>query len=224
MREGLPTRNGKLWVVTANPTKFNNHHLQMVAFSWRFPAAAHPLKRCPDRLMTPCAFMRPLRSPSAAAPRCLRNVIHKLLERGDESWYTVLKNESFLVKGCLMATTRIEIDHELARMIMLRYEELYDGETPSETGHFCFEGYAPENISYNIKKLANAKLITARSSTDWHAEKLGIRPTGITEQGWRFLEAAKDENRWTEALETVKQQGGAVTFGPLKAALFAGTS
>ncbi len=120
-----------------------------------------------------------------------------------------------------MTSTRIEVDFELARMIMLRQEKLYDSETPSLSAHFCFEGYTPEYIFYNIKQLVNAKLITARVSTDWHTERLGMRPTGLTEYGWRFLEAAKDEKRWTEALETVKRQGGATTLGSLKAVLFA---
>ncbi len=120
-----------------------------------------------------------------------------------------------------MTSARIEIDFELARMIMLRYEELYDNKTPVLSEHFCFEGYAPENISYNIKKLVNAKLITARLSMDWHSEKLGARPTGITEQGWRFLKAAKDEKRWTEAIETVLAQDGPESLVPLKVALFA---
>ncbi len=121
-----------------------------------------------------------------------------------------------------MTTTKIEVDFELGREIMLRQEELYDGETSSLPAHFCFEGYTPENISYNIKKLVNANLITAQVSTEWHRGKLKLWPTGITEHGWQFLEAAKDEKRWAEALETVKHQSGATTFGSLKAALFAG--
>lgn len=121
-----------------------------------------------------------------------------------------------------MTATKIDVDLELGREIMLRQEELYDSETPSLPAYFYFEGHTPENISHNIKKLVNASLITAQVSTEWHRGKLKLWPTGITEYGWKFLAAAKDENRWAEALETVKQQGGATTFGPLKAALFAG--
>ncbi len=126
------------------------------------------------------------------------------------------------MKGYSMKTTKFEVDFELARMIVLKQEELYDSETSSLPAHFCFEGYTPENISYNIKKLVNANLITAQVSTEWHRGKLKLWPTGITEHGWEFLAAAKDEERWAEAVETVKQQGGATTFGSLKAVLFAG--
>ena len=120
-----------------------------------------------------------------------------------------------------MKTTKFEVDFELARMLMLKQEELYDSETSSLPAHFYFEGYTPENISYNIKKLVNAKLITAQVSKEWHRGRLRLWPTGITEHGWEFLAAAKDEERWAKAVEAVKQQGGATAFRPLKAALFA---
>lgn len=120
-----------------------------------------------------------------------------------------------------MTATKIDVDLELGRKIMLRQEELYDSKTSSLPAHFYFEGYTSEHISYNIKKLVNAHLITAQVSSEWHRGKLKLWPTGITEYGWKFLAAAKGENRWAEAVETVKQQGGATTFGPLKAILFA---
>ena len=123
-----------------------------------------------------------------------------------------------------MAESRVEIDFELARMLMLKQEELYNSKTRSLSVHFNFEGYTPESISYNIKKLVNANLITAQFSMEWHRGRLAAYPTGITEYGWKFLAAAKDEKRWAEAVETVKQPGGAATLGPLKAALFAGAT
>ena len=121
-----------------------------------------------------------------------------------------------------MVEIRIEIDFELARMLMLKQEELYNSKTLSLPSHFYFEGYTPEKISYNIKKLVDANIITARLSMEWHRGKLTAWPTGITKYGWKFLEAAKDDKRWAEAVEAVKQSGGAATLGPLKAALFAG--
>ena len=159
---------------------------------------------------------------SIAAPQSPQYVRHNLLEMGGRRDYTVLDNELFLVRGYIMAESRIEIDFELARMLMLKQKELYNSKTLSLPAHFNFEGYTPESISYNIKKLVNASLITAQVSTEWHRGKLKMWPTGITEHGWKFLEAAKDETRWAEAVETVKQQGDAATFGPLKVVLFAG--
>lgn len=121
-----------------------------------------------------------------------------------------------------MTTTNIALDFELARKIMFRQEELYDSETFSLPAHFQFEGYTPEKISYNIKKLNNAKLIVSQLSQEWYRGKLMSWPTGITEHGWRFLAAAKDEKKWSEAVRAVEQQGDAATIGRLAAELCRG--
>ena len=118
----------------------------------------------------------------------------------------------------------LELDFELCRMIVFRQGELRESGTPSLPAHFSFDGYGVENISYNIKKLHSAHLITVTTPQNWVRGQLSIWPTGLTETGWKFLAAAQNEQTWTEAVMTVEQQGGAETLGPLVAALFAGGS
>ena len=115
-----------------------------------------------------------------------------------------------------------ELDFELVRQIVFRQGELRESGTRSLPVHFNFDGYNVENVSHNIKKLHAAHLITVTTPQNWVKGQLSIWPTGLTENGWRFLETSQNEEKWTEAIETVEQQGGAETLGPLKATLFAG--
>ena len=121
-----------------------------------------------------------------------------------------------------MTATIIELCLELCRMIMVRQGELWESKTRSLPTHFYFEGFDPANISYNIRELHKAKLITATTPENWTKGQLSIWPTGLEKNGWLFLEAAKDEDAWTEAVETVTAQGNAHNLKALKAALFAG--
>ena len=123
-----------------------------------------------------------------------------------------------------MTKTKIELDLELCRKLMLKQEELWESRTPSLSAHFCFEGYGAENISYNVEQLHKANLITTSTPAEWARGRLSIRPTGITEYGWKFLEAAQDEARWSEAIETVTTQNDSYDLRTLKVVLFAGGS
>ncbi|MCY4092978.1 MAG: DUF2513 domain-containing protein [Caldilineaceae bacterium] len=120
-----------------------------------------------------------------------------------------------------MAAIVRELDFDLCRRILLRMEELWESGTPSLPGRYCFEGYGSENISYNIEKLLKARLIKTTVPQNWTRGQLSIWPMGFMQNGRRFLEAAKDEQRWTEAIETVLAQDGPESLVPLKIVLFA---
>ncbi|MDE0011354.1 MAG: DUF2513 domain-containing protein [Candidatus Poribacteria bacterium] len=123
-----------------------------------------------------------------------------------------------------MLQTKTELDFELCRKLMLRQEELYDSRTPSLITHFRFEDYSAENISYNVEQLHRAILITNTTPQEWTKGTLSRWPTGNTNIGWKFLEAAKDEARWSEAVESVTTQNESYDLRTLKAVLFAGGS
>ena len=76
-----------------------------------------------------------------------------------------------------------ELDFELVRQIVFQQGELRESGTPSLPVHFNFDGYNAENISYNIKKLHAAHLITATTPQNWVKGQLSIWPTGLTENG-----------------------------------------
>lgn len=119
-----------------------------------------------------------------------------------------------------MVTVKRELDFELCKMILLKLEELWDSQMTARPGDFMVEGYATENISYNIHKLFTANLIRTRGTENRQAGKLSICPTGFTEIGWRFLEAAKDVVRWKKAIAVANAQNGPESVRPLTAELF----
>lgn len=124
-----------------------------------------------------------------------------------------------------MTALIIELNFELCRLILLKMEELRHRGMSGLPRHFYFEGYTPENISYNISKLFSAKLIYTKAPQEWHREQLSIWPTGFTKNGWKFLEAAKDEAKWAEAVKIARaenERSRSETLKPLKVALFAG--
>ena len=126
-----------------------------------------------------------------------------------------------------MPIIKRELDFELCKKILLRLEELWDNGTHSLPAHYDIDGYNVENISYNIEKLFKGKLIEAKVSQEWKRDQLRIWPIGLTQNGWKFAEAAKCKETWAEAVEIANAQieaSGYETLSPLKVALFAGGS
>ncbi|MCY3903977.1 MAG: DUF2513 domain-containing protein [Caldilineaceae bacterium] len=119
-----------------------------------------------------------------------------------------------------MVAMKRELDYGLCREILLRLEELWEGGTPSLPRYYDFERHNVENVAYNTEKLWKAKLIMTTATQEWVGGKLNIWPTGFTNNGWRFLEVAKDEGRWARAIGVVEAQGGPESLRPLKAELF----
>lgn len=119
-----------------------------------------------------------------------------------------------------MVAVKRELDFELCKQILLKLEELWDRGTPPSHLDFLFEGYDAENISYNISKLVRARLIRTNSPNEYRRDILRELPAGFTEKGWKFVEAAKDEDRWRAAVEVVRAQDGPESFNPLVVEMF----
>ena len=79
------------------------------------------------------------------------------------------------------------------------------------------EGHTDEEVSYHIMLLAKEGLVEASdlSSNDGFVWK----PTRLTWAGHEFLDAARDESRWTKAKDIVLKKGGGLTFDVVKAVL-----
>lgn len=123
-------------------------------------------------------------------------------------------------KGAIVVAVKRELDFELCRQILFKLGELWDSGTPPSHSDFKFEGYGPENVSYNVSKLVRARLIRTKSPDQYHKNLLTELPTGFTEKGWRFMAAAKDENMWRTAVEVVRAQGGPESFNPVVVEMF----
>jgi hypothetical protein len=96
-------------------------------------------------------------------------------------------------------------DMDLVRSILLKIEE------QPFTGawvEISVDGYSPEEITYHIMLLAEADLIDADNVSD-HDSILWM-PIRLTWQGHEFLDAARDNNRWNKAKNTMEKFGGFV--------------
>lgn len=121
-----------------------------------------------------------------------------------------------------MVAVKRDLDFELCREVLVRLEGLWESKTPSLPRHYVFENQAVENIAYNIEKPFEARLFVTTTPDERASDQLSIWPTGFAPNGWRFLEAAKDESKWKRALKVVGAQDGPESVRPLKAALLSG--
>ena len=102
-------------------------------------------------------------------------------------------------------------DMDLIRAILLKAEE------SASLGGCQVElpGYTAEGLYYNAKLAQDAGLIEARflpNSTEFHVLRL-------TYAGHEFLDAARNDNLWSKAKETVMEKTGTLTVEGLKIVL-----
>jgi len=102
-------------------------------------------------------------------------------------------------------------DMELIRKILLAIEE--DGQGLGILD-LEFDDYDDEFVSYQIKLLAEAGLITAndcstRAGLSWRARSL-------TWDGHEFLDAARNDSVWNKAIAKLKGQASTVPFEVLR--------
>jgi len=102
-------------------------------------------------------------------------------------------------------------DMELVREILLQTEA-----SPYVKGvaELKIENHSDDEISYHVKIMAEAGLITALDFStgmtfDW-------RPIGLTWQGHEFLDAIRNDTVWSKTKEIVKEKGGAIPFAILQ--------
>lgn len=108
-------------------------------------------------------------------------------------------------------------DLDLARKIMFKIEE---SEHPAPTD-MSIEGYSAEQINFHVDLLRKAELLEATSvaGLGFNDDILNWRITGLTWNGYEFLEASRNETSWKEAMDTVITQVGGSVFVLLLQAL-----
>ena len=80
-----------------------------------------------------------------------------------------------------------------------------------------FDGHSDEEVSYHTMLLDEAELIEAEEIAEIGAPSRWF-PIRLTWQGHEFLDAARDETRWSKTKETMAKAGGFV-FEVAKAVL-----
>jgi DNA-binding transcriptional ArsR family regulator len=106
-------------------------------------------------------------------------------------------------------------DMDLVRKIMLAVEA---SERPLDSTLIRISGYNPETITEHMRLLNEAGLIEGISaySVEHRLKWIELR---LTWNGHDFLDAARNENVWTETVLEVRKKSGAVPFEVLKGLL-----
>ena len=111
-------------------------------------------------------------------------------------------------------------DMELARAILFELEKCESAWGPPND--FSIEGYSDQEVAYHVKMLHQAGLIEAEDSSSMGPDGFCWSPGSLTWQGHEFLEASRDETRWSSTKKKVQEAGGGIIFSVLKDALVEG--
>jgi Hypothetical protein (DUF2513) len=103
-------------------------------------------------------------------------------------------------------------DMDSVRAILINLEEHPHGHAPDE---IQVDSYTEEQIGYHLFLMMQAGLIEGEDVTNFEDGSPRAMAKNLTWDGYEFLANAKDESRWDQAKELVKQQGGDVSLGVL---------
>ena len=115
-----------------------------------------------------------------------------------------------------MASIIEQLDLCLCRMILLRTEEVMASNKPKGPENYQFEGFGPEMVDFNIRKLHDNELISARERREKRRGVINCWPALLYDRGLVFLDAARDEAVWKEALEQIEVRGVNPTLKAVK--------
>ena len=115
-----------------------------------------------------------------------------------------------------MASTFQHLDLDLCRKILLRTEEVMGSNKSKSPANYEFEGYGPEMIEFNIRKLHDNELIIARERKEKRRGVINCWPKRLYAKGLAFLDAARDEKVWKEALKQLEVRGANPTLKRVK--------
>jgi hypothetical protein len=106
----------------------------------------------------------------------------------------------------------MKLDMDLVRKILITLEEHPHG---FYNQFIKIEGYSEEQIGYHVTLMEEAGLLLVIDATHMGSESPEAMPNRLTWQGHQFLNACRDEGRWTKAKDIFRQAGG-VSFDVAK--------
>ncbi len=104
-------------------------------------------------------------------------------------------------------------DMELIRKILLVIEEQY---IDVALYNIEVDGYDLKTVAYHCKILYDVGFIDDYGGSYGDNELQNFGVGSLTWEGHEFLDAARDDKRWKNAMSTVKEKGGAITIDILK--------
>ena len=120
-----------------------------------------------------------------------------------------------------MASIYQHLDLDLCRKILFRTEEVMGRNRPKGPDNYQFEGYGPEMVEFNVRKLSDNDLIKVRMGSEQRRGTLNCWPRLLYDKGLDFIEATRDEKVWKEALEQLEVRGVNPTLKRVKKILLA---
>ena len=120
-----------------------------------------------------------------------------------------------------MASITAYLDLDLCRKILLRTEEVMGRNRPKSPANYEFEGYGPEMIEFNIRKLHDNELICARERKEKRRGVINCWPKRLYAKGLAFLDAAREEAVWKESLAQLDAKGMQSTLKIVRRVLLA---
>lgn len=109
-------------------------------------------------------------------------------------------------------------DLNLVRQILLAIEQSPSGFAPRQ---LVIDGYTDEQIGYHVHLMKEAGLVEASDTTGFKSSSPEAIARQLTWSGHEFLDAARDDVRWTAALALATAKAGTFTFDVLKQLLVA---
>src|ERR1039458_7370271 len=117
----------------------------------------------------------------------------------------------------LLAAVRLrslmQRDYGLVRQIMFKMEANPDGFAPRG---LAIEGYAEDQVAYHVWLLGQAGLMKVADVTSHGSSGPAAIPVNLTWEGHDFIDAARSDTTWSQAMEKAKTVGGSLTFAVLK--------
>ena len=123
-----------------------------------------------------------------------------------------------------MASIIVHLDLDLCRKILLRTEEVLGRNKPRGPENYQFEGYGPEMVEFNVRKLNDNDLIKVRVGSEQRRGTLNCWPRLLYDKGLNFIEATRDEKVWKEALKQLEERGVQPTLKRVKKILLENAS
>ena len=115
-----------------------------------------------------------------------------------------------------MASIYQHLDLDLCRQILFRTEEVVGRNRPKGPDNYQFEGYGPEMVEFNLRKLHDYELIIARERKEKRRGVINCWPLLLYDKGLDFIEATRDEKVWKEALKQLEVRGVQPTLKKVK--------
>ena len=103
-----------------------------------------------------------------------------------------------------MASIIEQLDIDLCRKILLCTEKVMASSGPKGPDNYQFEGYGPEIVEFNIRKLHDNDLISAKERREKRRGVINCWPALLYDKGLAFLDSARDEAVWKEALKQIE--------------------